>query len=115
MIRAKLPPPLLPSPKRPRRRPSFSVEDRGGLSGWKKDAGRKQAAGLSLGPPKNGRGQRTTTSTLESRGLFWVRHEHCREREKVKNLDIYKLLTPSEIPEVFMGKTLGTFRYTHRR
>jgi hypothetical protein len=24
-------------------------------------------------------GFRPTTSTLESRGLLWVRHEHCRE------------------------------------
>ena len=76
---------------------------------------REKASGGSFAPTTRGRGRRTTTSTLESRGLFWVPHEHCREREKVKNLDIYKLLTPSEIPEVFMGKTLGTFRYTHRR
>jgi hypothetical protein len=41
----------------------------------------KDASGGSFGcvPAGNDRGQRTTTSTLESRGPFWVRHEHCRE------------------------------------
>src|SRR5271166_5532337 len=49
---------------------------------------------------------RTTTSILESRGLFWVRHEHCRKRKNVKNLNFYNLLTPNEILQVFMGRTI---------
>ena len=43
-------------------------------------------------------------------GLFWVRHEHCREGgQKVKSVSLYNRLTPSEILQVFMGKTIGTY------
>jgi hypothetical protein len=41
-----------PNPPPPRRRPSSSIGDRGGLLGWKKDEWRKQAVGVSLLPPE---------------------------------------------------------------
>jgi hypothetical protein len=67
--------------------------------------GESKRTGVSR-TPKNGRGRRTRTSTLESRGLFWVLHERYADNaQKLQNSNFRKLLTPSEILQVFMGRT----------
>jgi hypothetical protein len=54
--------------------------------------------------PEPAEGRRTTTSTLERRGLFWVRHEHHRkQRAKTSKSEFYNFLSPSEILQLFMG------------
>jgi hypothetical protein len=76
-----------------------------------KDEWRKQTVGVSLVPPeKRPRTKDDDEYPRKPWGLFWVRHEHCRERKNVENLNFYNLLTPSEILQVFMGRTrrIGT-------
>ena len=61
--------------------------------------------------PKNSRGRRTTTRTLESGGFYGCdMNTVANNAQKRQNLKYYKLLTPNEILQVFTTRTrrIGT-------